>query len=749
MGKTYVKINSELNDLVKKQIISKIEGFEGVVSVKIGSNILDYEISEWASDYDVMVMILNSLEEMGLDSEPVFDGEEEIAFDHSSEHCHEHHDCSHEHDCDDENECGSDCCCHGEHEHHHEHGHEHGVSCGCSSSSTKKERKIKGIELIASLVVLIVGIILKNIESTSIFANYVLVIAYSIAGYEVIFEGLISIFKGKPFSENTLMTIASLAAILLGEVVEAVGIMFLFSLGELFEHAAIADADKIIEKLKSYKDEKVKVLSDGIIKIVNPEKVKIGDIIVVSVGEKNVIDGEIIEGSATFDTKVITGESVYKDLTISNTVLGGFVCADGMVKIKATKTYSDSAVSKICEAVKDSAKKKSKTESFLEKFAKWFTPVVVIGAILLTFIPPIFSSSYVDGLKVWGLRAVMLLCVSCPCSLVISIPLAYYTGVGNLAKHGLIIKNSAIFDKIKNLKNIVYDKTGTLTDGTLKVTKIISTKKYQGEVLKLVSLCEKYSNHPIAVAIRQKTGEIDGEITNYVETPGKGISCEYNSLKLLCGNENFLLENGVLVTKNNDLGVKLYLSVNGEYAGTIILQDTIRKTARGSILELRDLGVSNIIMLTGDNNDYAEAVREQLGITKAVSNLLPQDKVIELEKVLAESTGTTMFIGDGVNDAPSLTRSDVGVAIGNGTDVAIESADIVLTNGDLSKIPYLVNIATRTSKIAKFNAILSLVIKFVVMLLSVLGLSTSLWLAIGADVGLLVVTIIISMLNRL
>ncbi|MBQ3235156.1 MAG: cadmium-translocating P-type ATPase [Clostridia bacterium] len=751
--RTLIKINSEVPSDKLKEILSKINAFEGVISAKVKDNLLQYELSEWASDYDIMVQIINAFEESGYDVEPLFEGGEEVADavspSHERHEHHEHEHCEHEQHEDGDEECHGHCDC--EHEHHH------AVSCGCGYDygssvedlSNSKERKIKLIELSISLIIMIVGVILSKIERTAGFSNYVLVIAYAVAGYNAIIGGIVGIFKRKPFNENTLMTISSISAIILGETLEAVGIMLLFQVGELFEHTALSSADKIINELKSFKEEKVSVIGEGgIEKKVLPESVSVGDLIVLRPGEKNVLDGVIESGSSSFDTMVITGESAYRDLQEGDMVLGGFIAIDGSVKLRVTKSYSESAVNTIAKTIEECAKNKSKSEKFLDKFSKWYTPLVVAIALIVAFIFPIFSSSYGAGLAVWGKRAVMILCVSCPCSILVSVPLAYFIGVANSAKNGVIIKSSLSLEQLSTASVVAFDKTGTLTEGVLKVSKIVSVKKYQGKVLQLVNACEKYSNHPIALAIRKKAGVSALEITEYKEYAGKGVSCTCDGKTLLAGNERFLNENGVKVTLNESLGIKLFLAVDGEYAGAVILNDTLRRTARGMILELKDLGVSKTVMLTGDNKAEASAVKEELGIDSVRAELLPEDKVSRLEKIIAKSDGTVVYLGDGVNDSPVLKLADVGIAMGNGLDVAIESADAVLTTGDLSKIPYIVRLAKRTSSIVKQNLYGSIIIKFLIMALSVTGVVSSLWFAIAGDVGLLIVTIFNSLRNK-
>ncbi len=737
-NKTLIKINTDLTQEQVKDIISKTNVFEGVISVKIKDGILSYDISEWASDYDVMVQILGLLEDMGIDAEPLFDGSEEVSdsvvYHEESEDADSQEDEEHEH-CHEE-----ECSCH---------LHHHDDNCSCENLSDKKERKYKIIELTIAVMIMIAGIILNSFEKTAKASNYVLVFAYAIAGYNAVIGGFTGIIKRKPFNQNTLMTIASIAAILLGKTLEAVGIMILFQIGELFEHSAISRADKVINDLKSFKDEKVSVLGDGgIEKRVSADKVKVGDIIVVRTGEKCSLDGVILSGGSSFNTAIITGESNYKDLGVNDTVLGGFIAVDGSVKVRVTKPYSESAVNTIAKTIEECAKNKSKAEKFLDKFSKWYTPLIVVAAIIVAFICPIFAETYRLGISVWGKRAVMLLCVSCPCSIVVSIPLAYFIGVANSAKHGVIVKSSLTLEQLSNCGVVAFDKTGTLTEGVLKVSKVISTKNYQGKILELLNICEKYSNHPIALAIRKKVGVSTLEATDYKDYAGKGVSCVYDGKIMLAGNERFLTENQVKIIETGDIGTKIYLAVDGECAGVVILNDVIRKNARGMVRELKDLGVLQTLMLTGDNKDEALAVKEYLGIDKSRAELLPEDKVRRLEKAIKSTNGTVVYLGDGVNDAPVLKRADVGIAMGNGLDVAIESADAVLTSGDLSKIPYLIKLAKRTSKIAKQNLYGSLLIKLLIIALSVTGVLSSLWFAIAGDVGLLILAILNSIRNK-
>ncbi|MBO5888571.1 MAG: cadmium-translocating P-type ATPase [Clostridia bacterium] len=737
------------------EIESSVLNIKGVVDCKIknenNSFKIDYALDNWASDYDVMVSIMELLQnEYSLESEPYFDDEEESEeindFDYYKE------DSTIEHDS--ENNCEHSINEHEEREHHCSLNH----GCSCSHSHAHSHdgefdttTKGKIIELGVSLAIFLVGLILSFITATKNVAPYIIVVAYSIAGYEILFEGLIGVFRKKFFTENLLMSIASISAILLGQTAEAYGIMFLFAVGELFEHSAIDNSQKVIDSLKKMCPNVVTILKDGIESKVDVKNVKVGDVVVLRAGDKVAIDGKIIKGSASFDSKTVTGESKYKDLDVGEFVYGGYVNVNGYVEVESIKTYNNSTLSRILDIVENSQLKKSKKESFIEKFAKWYTPTVFGLALVLAFIPPFFSVSYLDGLMVWGVRGIMLLCVSCPCALVISVPLTYFCGVGAGAKKGVLIKSTNTLEKLSSCDTVVFDKTGTLTKGELKVTKIISTKKYSGKLLEIVAVIEKNSNHPIAKAIKEKAGDIKGEVSSFKEVAGKGIIAEYNGDTHILGNYNFLKENQINFKDIEEIGTKLYLAINGEFAGAIVLNDEIRDEAYGAIRELRDYGVYKTVMLTGDSREYAKKIRQELKMSTSVSELMPEDKVKEIEKLIeANNNKCVAYVGDGINDAPVITRSDVGFAMGAlGSDTAIDSADIILTDDDLSKVPYTVRLAKRTNKIAKQNIIGSLLVKGIIMVLGAFGITTSLWLAITADVGVMILAVLNAIRNRI
>lgn len=733
--------------------IKEIKALEGLIDCDFNSGVLTYYLDEWASDYDLMVEIMNILERNNIDCEPYFDDETDIFIEkeNSGEQCDDECESDGEAECDDE-ECERH---HDEHHEHHEHHHDDGCCCGHNHHHEEgfwKANKSKIIELGIAVLILIAGFIFNAIPSVSVAAKYIMIMAYAVAGYETLYEAVANVFKKKFFSEQFLMSLASIAAIMLGEVSEAAGIMILFNVGELFEDGAIDNSRKVIESLKSMRPDFVTVINaDGTQRKLKPEKVEVGSLVLCKAGEKIAIDGVVVEGNANLDTKAVTGESVYREASKGTEVFGGSINIDGVITIKTVKTYKESAVSKIMEIVESAQAKKSKSEKIVAKFSKVYTPIVVIAAILVAFVPPFFYESYSVGLGVWLNRAIMMLCVSCPCALVISVPLTYFCGIGAAAEKGILVKSSEYLEKLAKCKTVAFDKTGTLTTGEFTVTKIVSTKKFQGKVLYYAALAEKNSTHPIAESVRLKYGEdIYVDVENHRDIPGRGVSVTVNGQQILCGNAKLLLENNVIFNEIDELGVKLYVAVDGDFAGAIILNDTVRDNSYGAIMELYDAGIENTVMLTGDNKDYAVKIRKELNMRRSVSELLPDGKVDEIERLINETkNGTVAYVGDGINDAPVLSRADVGIAMGSlGSDAAIESADIVLTDDDLSKIPYTIKLAKRTTLIAKENIIVSLLIKFAIMILGVLGVTSSLWLAVGGDVGVMLLAVLNAIRNR-
>ncbi len=727
-----IKINTKNVEI--KIDSDKIQKINGLCGVEIKDEILYYEMLETANDYDVMVALLNILEDKNIDAEPMFE-DEEVVQDSQVEETETFKEQVEVTDGEDSEEV--------EVTEEVEENEEDEVD-------EKKERKIKLIQLGISVVLLIASFIVSALIN-KVVAGYIQVIAFVVAGYEVIFEAISKIAKKKIFNEDLLMSIASFSAIAIGHTIEAAVIMILFTVGELFEDTMVDNSKKVIEKLKNLNPLTVNLLGeDGEIKEVDPSQVEVGQIVIVKAGEKVAIDGVIVDGKANIDAKALTGESVLKTVEVGDEVLGGYISSDGVLKIKTTKTYADSAINHIIGIVEESQLKKSKSEKFIEKFSKYYTPIVLVLALLLAFVGPVFTGDYQAYLNDYILKGIMLLCISCPCAIVISVPLTYFCGLGNSALNGVLVKGSNYLESLSKCKVIAFDKTGTLTEGKFEITKIQAVEKYKGKVLNYANIAEQYSTHPIAVAIKEKANESIQNVENYLEIAGRGIYCEYNGEKILCGNSQLMVENNVKFVENKDVGMKLYVAVDGEYVGVIVLNDKIRDKAYGAILELYDAGVENTVMLTGDNKEYAVKIRKELQMKQSVSNLLPQDKVSEIERLIENNKNKKVaFVGDGINDAPSLSRADIGIAMGGiGSDLSIDSADVVIVNDDLSKIPYLIKLAKRTNKIAKQNIIASLFVKLAVFVLAVLGLSTSLYLAIGADVGIMILAVLNAMRNK-
>lgn len=614
------------------------------------------------------------------------------------------------------------------------------------------EKKIKIVELSISLVFLIVGLIGMFSFPDKRLSMIFCVVAYSIAGYDVVYKAVVNLTNKRFFSEELLMTIASLGAIILGEVEEAAGVMLLYSIGELFNDYAVDNTRNIIKKLSELKADTVTIIENGKEVVIKTELAKVGDIMLVKAGERISLDGEILEGNASLDTAAITGESVYQTAGVGDEVFGGSLNVDGLLKVKITKPYSQSTVEKILEIVENSSAKKAKSEKFITKFSAKYTPIVVILALLLAFIPPIFSATYKAGLMLWGKRAIMLLCISCPCSLVLSVPLAYFCGVGTAAKSGILVKGTNYLETLSKVRAVAFDKTGTLTYGKPQITAVYEEKDFKNKLLQYAYIAEFNSVHPIAKAILESLKDKpEIKIDEYKEIAGKGVEILFAKEKILCGNDKLMTEYGVKFTKNEDLGSKLYVAVNGKFAGCIVLNDTVREDSHGVMLELYDLGVSNTVMLTGDNKEYAVKIRKELGMRQSVSELKPEQKVEEMQNIKNSlKDGSAIFVGDGINDAPVLSIADVGIAMGGlGSDIAVDSADVVILDDDLKKVPFLIKLAKRTASIAKQNIIASLLVKVIVMGFSISGLVTSLYFAIGADVGIMILAVLNSIRNKM
>lgn len=586
------------------------------------------------------------------------------------------------------------------------------------------------IRIIISIVLLALGMIFnENI--------YLLVISYVFISKEVYFNAFKNIKEGKIFDENFLMIIATLGAFYIGEYPEAVLVMLLFSIGEYLSDLAVDNSKKAIVELMDLRSDKINLKNVGITDVSNA---KIGDIFVVAPGEKVALDGIVIKGESHLDTSSLTGEAVPRAVYKNSDVLSGTINLEGVLEVKATKTFETSTASKIIEILEKSEEKKTKTEKFITKFSKVYTPIVVLLAILIMIIPTILGGNF----NAWLYRALEMLVISCPCALVISVPLGYFSGIGKCSKEGILVKGSNILDDLVNVNTIIFDKTGTITEGVFEVTKIVSKNKKDDELLMLAAAAESNSNHPIALSIKKAYGkEIKSKITNAKEISGAGISCTIDKDNVLVGNKRFLEDNKIDIEENKELGTIVYVAKNKKLLGYIVISDKIKTNAKESLDKLRSDGISNLVMLSGDTEEVVNIISKKLNLDKAYGNLLPQDKVNILEEYKMKNK--TAFVGDGINDAPVIKCADVGIAMGGiGSDATIEASDIVLMKDDLSNLADAIKISKITKKIVLSNIIFAIMFKIIMLVLAILGI-TPIWLAVFADVGVTIISVLNSL----
>ena len=598
------------------------------------------------------------------------------------------------------------------------------------------------LKIIISTILLIVAMVVNF--NNQYINNTLYIIAYVIVGFEVLKEALEHILRGKVFDENFLMTVATIGAFGIGEFPEAVAVMLFYQIGELFQSYAVDKSRKSISTLMNIRPDFANVERDGKIEKVDPDNVKIGETIVVKPGEKIPLDGYVIEGLSNLDTKALTGESLPREIKEGEEVLSGFINLNSVLKIKVTKEYGESTVSKILDLVENASSKKSKSENFITKFARYYTPIVVIIAVFLAILPPLIikNATFSD----WIYRALSFLVVSCPCALVISIPLSFFGGIGGASRKGILIKGSNYLEQLANTEIIVFDKTGTLTEGVFEVQKVNAIDINEEELLKITAYSEHYSNHPIALSVKKAYGkEIDeNKITEIQEIAGQGIIAKIENQEILVGNEKLMSENQIEFSKCTDIGTILHVAIERKYVGYIVIADKIKEDARNAIENLKKNHIKQTIMLTGDRKDVGENVANELKLDKVYTELLPDGKVSKVENLLKETSekGKLAFVGDGINDAPVLAISDIGIAMGSlGSDAAIEAADIVLMTDEPSKIVDAIHISKKTMRIVKENIIFAIFIKVLVLVLSALGLST-MWEAVFADVGVSIIAII-------
>lgn len=574
----------------------------------------------------------------------------------------------------------------------------------------------------------------------------VLGMAYLIAGYDIIFKALKNIIKGQVFDENFLMGIATLGAIGIKEYPEAVMVMVLYQIGEYLQDKAVEKSQNSITELMDIRPDYANIKKDGDLIKISPYEVKIGDTIIVKTGEKIPLDGIIIDGTATLDTSALTGESRPREVKIGDEAISGCINTNGLLKIRVTKEYGQSTVSKILDLVENASSKKTKTENFITKFAKIYTPVVVLAALFLAILPPIIFGS---NFSVWINRALTFLVISCPCALVISVPLGFFAGIGGASKSGILVKGSSYLELLSKPETIVFDKTGTLTQGCFKVVKIVQQEgTTKEELLELTAYAESYSNHPIALSIKKAYDKnIDkNRISEISEIAGNGVRAEINGCSILVGNENLLKNHNISYQKANETGTIVYTAKNSKFLGYIVISDKLKEDAQKAIIELKKLKLQTV-MLTGDTEESGLTVAKKLNLDKAYTQLLPIDKVDKIEDIIEQKTKnkSVIFVGDGINDAPVLTRADVGIAMGGlGSDAAIEAADVVIMDDKPTKVATAIKIAKQTLMIVKENIAFALGIKVLFLILGAFGFVT-MWGAVFADVGVTLIAVLNSL----
>ena len=643
---------------------------------------------------------------------------------------HEHH--HHEHE----------CCEHEHHHEHHEHEHHH-------HHEEEEEGRGRIIKIISATVLLIAASIIEHKTDWADWQYLLLfLVPYLIVGWETLKEAAEALFEGEPMSEDFLMSIATIGALAIGfmpgaetQFAEAVFVMLFFQIGEAFEEVAEGRSRKSIEHLMDIRPDTANVEREGKLLTVAPDTVSAGEIIVIRPGEKVPMDGVVIEGTSSLDTVALTGESMPRSVGKGDEILSGCVNLNGLLKVRTTKAFAESTVSKILDLVENAAESKSRSESFITRFARVYTPIVVGLAVLVAVIPGLITGEWAT----WIYRGLLFLVVSCPCALVISVPLTFFGGLGGASRKGILIKGSNLLDKLAGVKTVVFDKTGTLTEGVFEVTAVHPQEIDNNELLHLAAHVERHSTHPIAMALRNAypNEQDDCVIADVQETAGHGILATVNGKRVAVGNSKLMDKIGAGWRPCHHEGTIIHVAIDGKYAGHIVISDRIKEDAAQAVADLRNAGVSKTVMLTGDQEHVAATVARKVGVDEYHAQLLPADKVSNVERLLAG--GTLAFVGDGINDAPVLTRADIGIAMGAlGSDAAIEAADVVLMDDKPSKIALAVKIARRTIRIAKENIWFAIGIKILVLLLAIPGLAT-MWMAVFADVGVTVLAVLNAM----
>lgn len=613
----------------------------------------------------------------------------------------------------------------------------------------KKQKKVL-YRILLSLGFMIGIVIVTSYVSLDLYVEVILyLIPYVIIGYDILRKAIKGILKRQVFDENFLMAVATVGAMCLGEFREGVAVMLFYQIGELFQSVAVGKSRRNIAALMDIRPDYANMVIDGEIQKVDPDEVEIGSEIIVNPGEKVPIDGIIVEGNTTFNTSALTGESVPRDAHCGDEVISGFINMTGEIKVKTTKEFGESTVSKILDLVENSSMKKSRSENFITKFARYYTPAVCYSALALAIIPPVVlmlmgkDASWGD----WIIRALTFLVISCPCALVISIPLSFFGGIGCASTKGILVKGSNYLEALASAKYIVFDKTGTLTKGVFEVTHIDPTDNYdQQQLLYYAAHVEMASSHPISLSLQKAYGQTLNRdvVHNIEEIAGHGIRGTVQGHEVYAGNEKLMNKIGVDITEKHPEGTVVYMAIDNQYAGCIVISDVIKETSKAAIQSLKSQGIKETIMLTGDTKQTATKVAEEIGIDRVYSELLPADKVEKVEEILQNKgeKEKVAFVGDGINDAPVLSRVDIGIAMGAlGSDAAIEAADIVLMDDDPAKISLAMKISLKTLRIVKENIVFALAVKFICLILGAFGIA-NMWLAIFADVGVMVIAVI-------
>lgn len=586
------------------------------------------------------------------------------------------------------------------------------------------------IRIIISIIFLILGLIFSN--------NVILLtISYVFVSKEVYYNAIKNIKDGEIFDENFLMIIATLGAFYIKEYPEAVLVMLLFSIGEYLSDQAVDNSKKAIVDLMDLRSDKINLKNKGIVDV---SESKVGDVFLVAPGERIALDGIVIKGKSHLDTSSLTGESIPRGVSKNSEVLSGTINLEGMLEIKATKTFETSTASKIIDIIEHSENKKTKTEKFITRFSKIYTPIVVLLALLVVIIPSLLGANF----DTWLYRALEMLVISCPCALVISVPLGYFSGIGRCSKEGILVKGSNILDDLLTVDTIIFDKTGTITEGVFEVTKIHSVNNNNDEILKLAVAAESNSNHPIAKSIKKAYDQkINCKITNFKEISGSGISCNIDKDKILVGNKKFLEKNKIEIENNKEVGTIVYIAKNNQFLGYIVISDKIKENVKENLNDLKNEGIKSLIMLSGDDDVIVKNIANNLKLDKSFGNLLPQDKVDILNGY--KKNTKVAFVGDGINDAPVIKLADVGIAMGGiGSDATIEASDIVLMQDKLEKLVDVIKISKTTKKIVLTNIIFAISFKVIMLILSIFGI-TPIWLAIFADVGVTLLSVLNSL----